>query len=208
MNILRKRGGRKIICLVAIQLLLNVGGNPILAVEVLSGGKKYSVTTNTKNPQEDKQYEPSSPEETTSGSIPNQALIIGGAVAIGVGAFAIGGGGGGGGSDVPACELNPVGANIAGSDWQGKLRLVNHGSQAVMPTIHQCGEAITIETFTGLPYGKVFVGRITSSGNIFLKDQTTFKIWTTYKGRASATQVRIYDFVNRNSELDSLEISR
>lgn len=196
--------------LVGVQLILGTGVRTASAVEVLNDSKKHSVTTDIETPQEDKSFQPSSPKETssTTTSTPNKALIIAGAVALGVGAIAIAGGGGGGGSDTPACELDPVGADIAGANWRGTLRLVNEGSQAVVATINQCGRDITIETFTALPYGKVFVGSVNSSGHLDVTDQQTFQIWTSFKGRANSNQVRIYDYVNDFKALDSLDLSR
>ncbi|WP_136807466.1 hypothetical protein [Desulfosediminicola flagellatus] len=203
--------------LVAVQLILGTGIRTASAVEVLNDSKKHSATTDIEAPQEDKTFKPSSPKETssTTTSTPNKALIIGGAVALGIGAIAIAGGGGGGGSDssissssTVGCELDPVGADIAGTDWQGKLRLLQYGSQMVVATIEQCGRDITIRTVTAFPYGKVFVGSINGSGHLDVTDQNTFQIWTTFKGRVSSKQVRIYDYVNGGKDLDYLELSR
>lgn len=186
--------------------LFTTGIGESFAADKEGNGSKYNITKTEEKNEVSEPFEPSYPEETSSDSTSKQLLILGGAVAVGIAAFAAGGGGGG--SSAPACELTPVGPNVVGDDWVGRLRLINHGSQDVVVSVSQCGDAITIVTNTTLPYGQIFNGTISSSGSMLLYDQTTGQDWTTFKGRASSTQLRIYDYVNDATALDSLELSR
>lgn len=157
-------------------------------------------------------YESAQPKESKGQDSKTKWIIIGGTAAIGIGAIAIGAGGGssgggGGGSNQPACEEELIGPSLAG-EWQGVLDLKNYGSQPVTATINQCGERITITTSTTLPYGQSFSGRVSSGGSILLKEGVTYQIWSSHLGPARTNDLRVYDYVNNQTQLDSLKLSR
>jgi hypothetical protein len=180
---------------------------PAYGEDVLSEKKTESAVDAGENTQVAEEFKPSYPEESKSGSGSTKLFIIGGAVALGVGALALAGGGSGGDS-TPACEVDPVGPSIAGNTWQGILRLVANGTQSVAATITQCGRDITITTTTTLEYGRTFVGSMGANGDIKVYDQITQEDWTTYYGQAKTNYIKIYDKVQNGTKLDSLELSR
>ncbi|WP_136799190.1 hypothetical protein [Desulfosediminicola ganghwensis] len=163
-----------------------------------------------------KRYQPVESKESKSGSGKTKWIVLGGAAAIGLGALAIGaggssssddGGGGGGTSSQSECEDGLIGPSLAGQ-WQGVLDLKNYGSQSVSATITHCGERITIRTSTTLPYGQNFTGRVSSGGSIILKEGVTYEIWSTPLGPATSNSLRVYDYVNNQTQLDALKLAR
>jgi hypothetical protein len=176
--------------------------------DVPSEYKKTSNEEVESTTQAEEEFKPSYPQETSSGSTTSTVLIIGGVVALGVGALALAGSGGDSGDDATVCETDPVGPSIAGNTWAGMLKLVSNGTQSVTATITQCGRDITITTSTTLEYGKQFVGSMGTNGDIKVYDQVTLEDWTTYYGQASTSYIKIYDKVQNGTKLDSLELSR
>lgn len=156
-------------------------------------------------------YQSIEPKETKSGSNKTKWLVIGGAAAIGIGALAIGAGGGsssgGGGSSQSACDEEPIGPSLAGQ-WQGVLDLKNYGSQPVTANVTHCGDHITISTSSTLPYGQNFSGSVSSGGSLLLKEGATYEIWSSHMGPARSNDLRIYDYVNNQTQMDSLKLTR
>ena len=140
-------------------------------------------------------------------------LYVGGGVAAAAAlALALSGGGGSSGSDPepepPPSTAKPVGANLAGDNWAGYLDLVNGTREPVTAVVFQNGSEIRITTTATQGYGKSFVGNIFANRQMRRIDQTTGKIWTTFKGPAFPTQIDIYDYVNNGTGLDRLFLKR
>lgn len=191
----------------AAALLFASTGTTVLAQQVLEEKKKTTVeTTGQVSESSSKKYEAESPKVEGSGE-QNNWLIYGGAAALGVGAIALAAGGSSGSSG-SSCDLEPVGPSVAGKDWAGTLDLNANGMQQVTAKVTQCGDQILINTTSSLAYGRTFEGTISSSGYMNVFDHITHETWTTYKGNASSTQIRIYDLVTGGTHLDSLIITR
>ena len=204
--------GRKLICLaMSVIFMMAAADHQGNATEVLKDTKKNTVATPEKEVVEAEKFQSSYPEESSSSSTSTRWMVIGGAVALGLGAIAVaggGGGGGGGGDDAPVCEEAILGPNMNGDTWQGVLKLASNGTQPVAATIYQCGREISITTTSTLRYGRLFIGRISSGGSMNVTDQTTFQAWTTLSGPARANYIKIYDYVNKLQDLDVLELRR
>lgn len=190
----------------AVFLVLANGLQPVYGADVQNDTTKKSTEEVVNQTQIVEGFQPSTPQETSSGSNTGKYLIIGGAVALGVGVLALAGGGGG--DDAAACEEDLVGPSIAGNTWQGVLSLVSNGTQSVSATITQCGTAITIKTTTTLEYGQKFVGTMDTNGDILVYDQITSEDWTTHYSQAQTNSIKLYDFVQNGTKLDSLVLSR
>ncbi|WP_163339374.1 hypothetical protein [Desulfopila sp. IMCC35008] len=188
--------------------LLTVCMQPVMAQQVLSDNKKKAVDNTTVTAEQEKRFKAESAQETTSDSDSKKWLIYGGGIALGVGVAAAVAGGGGGGSSTPACEEPIVGPDLSGSDWAGKLDLYNRATQAVTAIVTHCGNRVLIQTTSTLEYGQAFEGTIKSSGHMIVHDQATLQDWTTTRGPATSTSIRIYDLVNNFHNLDELELYR
>jgi hypothetical protein len=102
-----------------------------------------------------------------------------------------------------------TGPDLNGS-WSGFINLVNEGNEnvSISASVSQDGRNISISTSSPYSYARNFSGKISSSGNIKVKDGNTGEIWTTHSGAASASSIRIFDWVNDYTELDRIELSR
>lgn len=102
-----------------------------------------------------------------------------------------------------------TGPDLNGS-WSGFVNLVNEGNEnvSVSASVSQDGENISISTNSPYSYARSFSGKISSSGNIKVRDGHTGEIWTTHSGAASASSIRLFDWVNDFTDLDRLELSR
>lgn len=111
-------------------------------------------------------------------------------VLLAVGLLAVGCDSGGGSGSTP------VGPDIRGK-WSGSfysIRLDPPRRQPVTATIQQDGDAVIIKTSrTGT--GANLTGTIDAKGNMKLTDAFDGELWTTYYGPATATRVRILDFL-------------
>jgi len=92
--------------------------------------------------------------------------------------------------------------------WVGVLKLINYGTQNVEAFIVQDGFNLTIVTSTSLVYGKKFYGQITTDCSILTYDQKTGEDWSTHYGNCTSTSLKIYDYVNNLTALDSLVLYR
>jgi len=185
---------------------------PVPATAIAEDGSNKADAEGEVTEKPSQKYQSVQPEENKSTNSKTKWIIIGGSAAIGIGAIAIGAGGGssgggGGGSSQPACEEELIGPSLAG-EWQGVLDLKNYGSQPVTATISHCGERITITTSSTLPYGQSFSGRVSSGGSILLKEGVTYQIWSSHLGPARSNDLRVYDYVNNQTQLDSLKLAR
>ncbi|WP_163335694.1 hypothetical protein [Desulfopila sp. IMCC35008] len=194
-------------------------------------------------PTTDEAFSAPTPEESAESSSTKTWLLVGGAVAIGLGAVALGSGGGGGDSSTatePVIEETQAtssssndedqtqddddddeeieedepdtpytGPDLNGS-WNGFVNLVNEGNEnvSVSASVSQDGKNISISTSSPYSYARSFSGKISSSGDIKVKDNNTGEIWTTHSGAASANSIRLFDWVNDYTDLDRLELSR
>lgn len=140
-------------------------------------------------------------------------LYIGGAVGlVGLGALALAGGGSSSGSDTstetPATPV--VGPDLNGS-WAGYLEIKNTeapGYENISATIVHSGAAVQITTSSTLAYGRLFTGRINSSGSMTMYDSITGEDWTTHYSKATTTTVDLYDYVNNLKDLDRMLLAR
>lgn len=204
-----KRSTRTVVSVVLVVFfLLTVCMQPVMAQQVLSDNKKKAVDSTTVTAKQEKRFKAESAKETTSESTGNKWLIYGGGIALGVGVAAAVAGGGGGGSSTPACEEPIVGPNLAGNDWVGKLVLYNRATQEVTAIVTHCGNRVLIQTTSTLEYGQAFEGTIKSSGHMIVHDQATLQDWTSVRGPATSTSLRVYDLVNNFHNLDELELYR
>lgn len=159
-----------------------------------------------------KASEPRVEKESSSNTLLYAGLGLGAAVAIGVGLS------GGGGSDPapvvtpdPEPVADPVGADLAGTNWSGVLVLGKKKTQIkenVTATITQNGTEIEITTSSTQEYGKHFKGKIDKNGEILVYDQTTGEDWTTYEKPAKWNAVDLFDKVDDLTDLDELYLSR
>jgi len=152
--------------------------------------------------------------ETTEPEIDgNTMLYIGGAIgAISLIALGVAAGTSSSDSDSISEQSTPaVGPNLHGTNWGGFLEIKQTGSagrEVVTAKVTHNGSAVSIATSTSLSYGRAFNGTITSSGSMRMYDATTGETWTTYRGRASTSQIDLYDYVNGAKELDRLFLGR
>lgn len=207
-----------ILCVTISSIILTSGQvNPAFAIPTTENRNEEVESGDPVTERPSEKYQPVEPRESKSENDKKKWLIIGGAAAIGIGAIAIGAGGGGGSDGggggagtsglQPGCEKSPVGPSLAGQ-WQGVLDLKNYGSQPVSATITQCGERITIHTSSTLPYGQNFSGSVSSGGSILLKEGVTYQIWSSHLGPATSNSLRVYDYVNNQTQLDALKLTR
>ncbi|MBB5346578.1 hypothetical protein JWG42_01840 [Desulfoprunum benzoelyticum] len=153
------------------------------------------------------------PVVTRSGG---KTLLYGGiAAAAVVGAVALAAGSGGGGSSSEEEEVpeepkkNPVGANLAGDNWYGRLILVDSGfKEDVTATVEQDGANLVITTSSAQKYGKKFIGHIERDGYIQVRDQDTGQDWTTYYDKARWNMIDLYDYVHEFHDMDRLYLTR
>lgn len=151
--------------------------------------------------------------ETTEAIDGMTMLYIGGAIgAVALLAVALGSSSSSDSSSSLSSQTTPaVGPNLHGNDWAGFIDLKqkgNEGYQGITASIAHNGSGVQIATTTTFSYGKVFTGSITSSGSMTMYDSVTGETWTTHKGRASAKQIDLYDFVNDYEDLDRVFLSR
>lgn len=226
----------------------------VITVMALSLSIQTAFAQSTSPPQksskaqtEDPAFSAPTPEESTE-SNSTTWFLVGGAVALGLGAVALGSGGGGGDSSPaaePVEETSTVSSNNSDDDdrdksededdnddeeiedepeepaapytgpdlngsWSGFVNLVNKGNEnvSISASVSQDGENISINTSSPYSYARSFSGKISSSGNIKVKDGNTGEIWTTHSGAASASSIRLYDWVNDFTDLDRVELSR
>ena len=153
------------------------------------------------------------PQTTDSGSGGNM-LLYGGLAAAAAGAVALAAGSGGGSSSsepvVPEePKEEPVGADIDGDNWSGRLILVDSGyKEDVTATVEQNGRDVIITTSTTQKYGRKFVGKIDSDAEMQVRDQDTGQDWTTFKGKARWNMIDLYDYVHSFHDLDRLYLTR
>lgn len=165
-----------------------------------------------KTPVAAKASEPRVEKESGSNTLLYAGLGVGAAVAIGVGLS------GGGGSDPapvvtpdPEPVADPVGADLAGTNWSGVLVLGKNKTKTkenITATITQNGSEIEITTSSTLEYGKHFKGKIDKNGEILAYDQTTGEDWTTYEKAAKWNSVDLFDKVDNLTDLDEMYLSR
>jgi hypothetical protein len=153
------------------------------------------------------------PQTTESDSGGNMLLIGGVAAAAAVGAVALAAGSGGSSSSDPVepeePKEDPVGADIDGDNWTGRLILVDSGyKEDVTATVEQNGREVIITTSTTQKYGRKFVGKIDSNAEMQVRDQDTGQDWTTFKGKARWNMIDLYDYVHNFEDLDRLYLTR
>jgi len=155
--------------------------------------------------------------QTTTTSSGGKTLLYGGiAAAAVVGAVALAAGsGGGGGSSADVAEepeepkLKPVGADLAGDNWHGRLILVDSGfKEDVTATVKQNGADIEITTSSTQKYGKKFIGHIDRNAFIQVRDQDTGEDWTTMNNDTRWNMIDLYDYVHSFHDLDRLYLTR
>ncbi len=165
-----------------------------------------------KTPAAAQASEPRVEKESGSNTLLYAGLGIGAAVAIGVGLS------GGGGSDPapvvtpdPEPVVEPVGADLAGTNWSGVLVLGKKKTKVkenITATITQNGTEIEITTSSTQEYAKHFKGKIDKKGEILAYDQTTGEDWTTYEKAAKWNSVDLFDKVDNLTDLDEMYLSR
>lgn len=152
------------------------------------------------------------PQTTASDSGGNMLLYVGVAAAA-AGAVALAAGSGGGSSSDPVQpeepKVEPVGADIDGDNWTGRLILVDSGyKEDVTATVEQKGREVIITTSTNQKYGRKFVGKIDRDAEMKVRDQDTGQDWTTFKGKARWNMIDLYDYVHNFHDLDRLYLTR
>lgn len=171
-------------------------------------GAKYqaeAITEKGKNP---------APQTTKSSSGGKTLLYAGAGVAAAAAvALAVGAGGSSSSSDEVAVpeepKQNPVGADLDGDNWHGRLILANSGfKEDVTATVRQNGRSLEITTSTAQKYGKKFIGSINRDAYIEVTDQDTGQDWTSHFQNARWNMIDIYDFVNNFKDLDRLYLTR
>lgn len=197
-----------------IKVLSDTGKKVKIAdtTETIVESKTASVDTADTTDESKAEYVAVPPEETTSDDT-SKWLLYGGSAALGVGilALAISAIDSDSDSESSVTSVNPVGPDIAGSNWAGTLTISNtgyEGSQGVTAVITQIGRSITITTDSSLSYGQYFSGSISSGGYISVRESVTNQLWTTHNGNASTTAIRLYDYVNNYSSYDTLFMIR
>ncbi len=162
-----------------------------------------------------KQDKAATPQTTTTGSGGHTMLYAGiGIAAIAAGAALAAGGSGGSSSSETATEtaepkVEPVGADIGGDNWHGRLILKDSGyKEDVTATIVQNGSRLVITTSSVQKYGKNFSGTINRSANITVRDQDTGQDWTTHYTKARWNMIDLYDYVHNFHDLDRLYLER
>lgn len=154
------------------------------------------------------------PQTTTTDSSGHTLLYVGvGAAAIAAVAVAAGGGGGGSSSEAveaePEPKLAPVGADLNGDNWHGRLILKDSGfKEDVTATVEQNGSRLIITTSSAQKYGKKFIGSIDKSAFIKVRDQDTGQDWTTHYTHARWNMIDLYDYVHNFHDLDRLYLER
>ena len=155
--------------------------------------------------------------QTTTSSSGGKTLLYGGiaaAAVVGAVALAAGSGGGGGSSAEVAEEpeepkLKPVGADLDGDNWHGRLILVDSGfKEDVTATVKQNGADIEITTSSTQKYGKKFIGHIDRNAFIQVRDQDTGEDWTTMNNDTRWNMIDLYDYVHSFRDLDRLYLTR
>jgi len=134
------------------------------------------------------------------------------AIAAGV-AIAAGGSGGSSSSETTTeaekPKVEPVGADIGGDNWHGRLVLKDSGyKEDVTATVVQTGSRLVITTSSVQKYGKSFSGSINRSANITVRDQNTGQDWTTHYTKARWNMIDLYDYVHNFHDLDRLYLER
>lgn len=151
------------------------------------------------------------PEPTTqSGSNTMMYAGIGLAAVAGI-AIAAGSGGGGSSNADPEPEPTkpPVGADLNGDNWHGRLILVESGfKEEVTATVKQNGSELEITTSSAQKYGKKFIGKIDKSAFVRVTDQDTGEDWTTHYQKARWNMIDLYDYVHMFKDLDRLYLTR
>ncbi len=152
---------------------------------------------------------------TTKSGFGNKTLLYAGAgvAAAAAIAVAVGAGGGSSGSDEPVVPVvpkeDPVGADLEGDTWHGRLILADSGfKEDVTATVKQNGRTLEITTSSVQKYGKKFIGTIDRSAFIRVRDQDTGQDWTTHFQNARRNMIDLYDFVNDFNDLDRLFLTR
>lgn len=188
------------------------GSKPEETQEVSDVAAEYQVENITRRAQG------AEPQTTTSDSGGKTLLYGGIAAAAVVGAVALAAGSGGGGSSsaveeepvVPEeTKAKPVGADLDGDNWHGRLILVDSGfKEEVTATVRQNGSELDITTSSVQKYGKKFIGHIDRDAFIKVRDQDTGQDWTTHYQNARWNMIDLYDYVNNFKDLDRLYLTR
>lgn len=149
---------------------------------------------------------------TTSDSGGKKWLYAGAGVAAAA-AVAVAAGAGGSSSSSPAepevPKEDPVGADLNGNNWHGRLILADSGyKEEVTATVYQNGSTLEITTSTTQKYGSKFVGKINKSAFIKARDQTTGQDWTTFYSKARWNMIDLYDYVHTFHDMDRLYLTR
>lgn len=154
-------------------------------------------------------------QKTTDNSSGGKTLLYAGigVAAIAAGALAAGSGGSSSSEAEPEQEPEvtdpPVGADLDGDNWHGRLILVDSGfKEEVTATVHQNGSQLEITTSSAQKYGKKFIGTISSSAFIKVRDQDTGQDWTTFYQNARWNMIDLYDYVHNFQDLDRLYLTR
>lgn len=148
---------------------------------------------------------PRTEKTSSSNTLLYAGVGVGAAVAL---AVSLGGGGSSSSSEPVEPPKEPVGADIAGDNWSGRLLLVDGERELVTAVVHQNGSDVEIITSSTQEYGQRFVGTIKSNGHMLLYEQVTGQDWTTHDGPASWNRIDISDYVHDFHELDNLFLSR
>ncbi len=152
-------------------------------------------------------------QKTTANSSGGKILLYTGIgfAAIAAGALAAGSGGSSSSEVEPEPEVTdpPVGADLDGDNWHGRLILVDSGfKEDVTATVHQNGSELEITTSSAQKYGKKFIGTISSSAFTKVRDQDTGQDWTTFYQNARWNMIDLYDYVHNFQDLDRLYLTR
>lgn len=213
-----------IMLLIACVSILNVHIPGSFAAEN-TANKKNAESANGQTPQDvAAEYQAAAITEKGKSPVPetrkesggsNTLLYVGAGVAAAAAvAVAVGSGGGSGSSEPepepePEPTKSPVGADLQGDNWHGRLIIKDSGfKEDVTATVKQNGSALEITTSSTQTYGKKFVGTINKSAFIKVRDQDTGQDWTTFYQNARWNMIDIYDFVHNFKDLDRLYLTR
>ena len=148
------------------------------------------------------------PQEKKSNTSTYVYAGLGIAAAVGLVAAIGGGGGGSSSSSTTPPTVEPVGADIAGTNWSGKLLLANGKTANVTATVYQSGSVVRITTNSTLEYGKQYSGTISKDAIISVSDQTTGIAWTTKNGAATWNSIDLFGLAAGTTAYDELLLYR
>lgn len=96
-----------------------------------------------------------------------------------------------------------TGPSLSGSDWSGGYAVTEGPgfSRSITATVEQDGSSVIITTSrpAGTPAHR-FTGSISSDGNMVMTDQYDGETWTTLRGPASPSLIKILDYRKDISE--------